>query len=53
MYEGLSSNMEVGSKASTGAKIYPVCSPVLRCSGMTFMTEGGENHAEDNHIGRD
>lgn len=53
MYEGLSSNMEVGSKASTGAKIYPVCSPVLRCSGVTFMTEGGENHAEDNHIGRD
>ena len=42
-----------GSKASTGAKIYPVCSPVLRCSGVTFMTEGGENHAEDNHIGRD
>ena len=53
MYEGLSSNVEVGSKASTGAKIYPVCSPVLRCSGVTFMTEGGENHAEDNHIGRD
>ena len=47
------SYMEVGSKASTGAKIYPVCSPVLRCSGVTFMTEGGENHAEDNHIGRD
>ena len=43
MYEALSSEIEAGSAFDHGAKIYPVCSPGLRCSGVTLMTEGGEN----------
>lgn len=53
MYEALSSEIEAGSAFDHGAKIYPVCSPGLRCSGVTLMTEGGEKHAEDDHITRD
>ena len=53
MYEALSSEIEAGSAFDHGAKIYPVCSPGLRCSGLTLMTEGGEKHAEDDHITRD
>lgn len=53
MYEALSFEIEAGSAFDHGAKIYPVCSPGLRCSGVTLMTEGGEKHAEDDHITRD
>ena len=52
MYEGLASCIEAGSKADSGAKIYPMCSPALRCSGTTYMTEGGEADAENTHSGR-
>lgn len=52
MYEGLASCIEAGSKADSGAKIYPMCSPALRCSGTTYMTEGGEADAENAHSGR-
>ena len=52
MYEGLASCIEAGSEADSGAKIYPMCSPALRCSGTTYMTEGGEADAENTHSGR-
>lgn len=52
MYEGLASRIEAGSEADSGAKIYPMCSPALRCSGTTYMTEGGEADAENTHSGR-
>ena len=52
MYEGLASYIEAGSEADSGAKIYPMCSPALRCSGTTYMTEGGEADAENTHSGR-
>lgn len=43
MYEGLASDIAAASQAQSGVKIYPVCSPGLRCSGATYMslTEGG------------
>lgn len=52
MYEGFASDIEAGSKAEGGARKYPVCSWALRCSGTTYMREGGEKHAEDTHSGR-
>ena len=49
---GPRSCIEAGSEADSGAKIYPMCSPALRCSGTTYMTEGGEADAENTHSGR-
>lgn len=45
MYEGLAFDIEAVSRADDGVKIYPLCSPGLRCSGATYMNleEGGKS----------
>lgn len=45
MYEGLASDIAAGSEIGDGVKVYPLCSPGLRCSGATYMnlTEGVES----------
>lgn len=39
-YQGFDSTIEAGSMDAQGGRQYPVCSPVLRCGGTTYMKEG-------------